>query len=110
MCHVSCVMCHVSCIMYHVSCIMYHVSCIMYHVSSYHVSCHHVIRNCHQKLSSEIVIRNCHQKLSSEIVILVILVFIEITVTKVITASILKVVVKDRCVFSGLIVIGQYHV
>ena len=28
-----------------------------------------VIRNCHQKLSSEIVIRNCHKKLSSEIVI-----------------------------------------
>ena len=37
--------------------------------------------------------------LSSEIVILVILVFIEITVNKVITASILKVVIKDRCVF-----------
>ena len=31
--------------------------------------------------------------------ILVILVFIEIIVNKVITASILKVVVKDRCVF-----------
>ena len=44
------------------------------------------------------------QKLSSEIVILVILVFIEITVTKVITASILKVVVKDRCVFKKWLV------
>ena len=43
----------------------------------------------------------------------VILVFIEITVNKVITASILKVVIKDRCVFKKwvrLIVIGQYHV
>merc|ERR1712037_1040574 len=73
-----------------------------------------VIKNFHQKLSSEIVFRNCHQKLSSEIVIKkivirnchstfhvisVILVFIEITVNKVITASILKVVIKDRCVF-----------
>ena len=50
-------------------------------------------------MSSEIVIRNCHEKLSSEMVILVILVFIEIIVNKVIMASILKVVVKDRCVF-----------
>jgi len=32
-------------------------------------------------------------------VILVILVFIEIIVNKVIMASILKVVIKDRCVF-----------
>ena len=37
--------------------------------------------------------------MSSEIVIRVILAFIEITVNEVITASILKVVVKDRCVF-----------
>merc|ERR550519_2638641 len=68
-----------------------------------------VIRNVHQKLSSKIFIRNCHQKLSSEIVIRnchltfhvisVILVIIEITVNKVIMASILKVVIKDRCVF-----------
>ena len=47
-------------------------------------------------------------------VILVILVFIEIIVNKVIMASILKVVIKDRCVFKKwvlrLIVIGQYHV
>ena len=64
------------------------------------------IKNFHQKLSLEIVIRNCHQKLSFDIschltfhVISVILVFIEITVNKVITASKLKVVVKDRCVF-----------
>ena len=34
-----------------------------------------------------------------EIVILVVLVIIVITVTKVIMASILKVVIKDRCVF-----------
>ena len=59
-----------------------------------------------QKLSSEIVIRNCHQKLSFDIschltfhVISVIVVIIEITVNKVIMASILKVVIKDRCVF-----------
>merc|ERR1711894_721555 len=96
--------------MYHVSCII--MSCVM-------SSCHQklpseiVIRNCHQKLSSKIVNKNCHRKLSSEIVIKkivirnchltfhvisVILVFIEITVNKVITA-ILKVVIKDRCVF-----------
>ena len=45
----------------------------------------------------------------------VILVFIEITVNKVITASILKVIIKDRCVFKKWvlrcwIVIGHYHV
>ena len=58
-----------------------------------------------------------YQKLSSEIVILVILVFIEITVNKVIAASILKVVIKDRPVCAQKvaaalrwIVIGQYHV
>ena len=65
-----------------------------------------VIINGHKKLSSKIVIRNYHQKLSFDIschltfhVISVILVFIEIAVNKVITASILKVVIKDRCVF-----------
>ena len=47
--------------------------------------------------------------------ILVILVIIEIIVNKVIMALILKVVLKDRCVFKKwarcrLIVIGQYHV
>ena len=57
-------------------------------------------------MSSGFVIRNCHQKLSFDIschltfhVISVILVIIEITVNKVIMASMLKVVVKDRCVF-----------
>ena len=45
----------------------------------------------------------------------VILVIIEIIVTKVIMALILKVVIKDRCVFKKWvlrcwIVIGQYHV
>ena len=47
--------------------------------------------------------------------ILVILVIIVITVTKVIMALMLKVVIKDRCVFKKWplrcwIVIGQYHV
>ena len=49
-----------------------------------------------KNLPSEIVIRNCHLTFH---VISVILVIIEITVNKVITASILKVVIKDRCVF-----------
>ena len=48
-------------------------------------------------------------------VISVILVIIEITVNKVIMALILKVVIKDRCVFKKWplrcwIVIGHYHV
>ena len=46
-------------------------------------------------------------------VILVILVIIEIIVTKVIMALLLKVVIKDRCVFKKWvrwIVIGHYHV
>ena len=48
-------------------------------------------------------------------VILVILVIIEIIVNKVIMASILKVVIKNRCVFKKWvlrcwIVIGHYHV
>ena len=49
-------------------------------------------------------------------VILVTLVIIEIIVKKVIMALILKVVIKDRCVFKKWvllrcwIVIGQYHV
>ena len=45
--------------------------------------------------------------------LLVILVIIEIIVNKVIMALILKVVIKDRCVFKKWvrwIVIGQYHV
>ena len=45
--------------------------------------------------------------------ILVILVIIAIIVTKVIMASMFKVVVKDRCVLKKWvrwIVIGQYHV
>merc|ERR1719305_952534 len=90
--------------------VMCHVSChqklsLEIVIRNCHQNCHQklsseiVIKNCHQKLSSDIVIKNCHQKLSSEIVILVILVFIEIIVNKVITASILKVVIKDRCVF-----------
>ena len=46
-------------------------------------------------------------------VILVILVIIEIIVTKAIMTLLLKVIIKERCVFKKwvrLIVIGQYHV
>ena len=39
----------------------------------------------------------------------VILVIIEITVNKVITASILKVVIKDRCVFKKWVVVVDSH-
>ena len=44
----------------------------------------------------------CHQKLSSEIVI-------EITVNKVITASIIKVVTKDRCMFKKWVVLDSHR-
>ena len=52
---------------------------------------------------------SCHQKLSSEIVIRVILALIEITVNKVITASILKVVIKDRCMFKRWVVLDSHR-
>ena len=47
--------------------------------------------------------------MSSEIVIRVILAFIEVTVNEVITASILKVVIKDRCVFKKWVVVVGNH-
>ena len=59
-------------------------------------------------------IKNFHQKLSSEIIILVVLVIIVIKVNKVIMELMLKVVIKEWCVFKKWprcwIVIGQYHV
>ena len=75
---------------------------------SFDIGCHLTLDVICHWMSFDI---GCHLKFH---MILVILVIIVIIVTKVIMALMLKVVIKDRCVFKKWplrwIVIGHYHV
>ena len=104
------------------SCIIYHHD---HHISRLNISYHiikHIIKHktyiimviiYHVSYIIMIIIYHHHWScimylgyVSSEIVILVV---IEITVNKVITASIIKVVTKDRCVFKKWVVLGSHR-